>query len=173
MVYYIILYFDYYFKTYIYRSYIYLILIVIVLTLRPPDHSMRTAIWKDLLYGSRTDKGEKQVIEKHTTTSFSNEVVDGNITVEAVGTKQKTEVSESAISSIIQMKKKNGNILGTNNTSRIVSTGLCLSSDVDIAAIASKYELTGGFIKNAVLSALLSAISRATDKEKPELCQVS
>jgi hypothetical protein len=34
--------------------------------------------------------------------------------------------------------------------------GLQLAADVDIAAIAIKYELTGGFIKNAVLAALLS-----------------
>lgn len=51
-------------------------------------------------------------------------------------------------------------------------SGLQLSSDVDIAALASKYELTGGFIKNAVLSALLSAISRSTDKKSPVLTQV-
>jgi SpoVK/Ycf46/Vps4 family AAA+-type ATPase len=38
---------------------------------------------------------------------------------------------------------------------------LRLAEDVDVAALAIKYELTGGFIKNAVLSALLSAISKA------------
>ena len=42
----------------------------------------------------------------------------------------------------------------------LIGCQLKLSSDVDLAAIAAKYELTGGFIKNAVLSALLSAISR-------------
>ena len=42
----------------------------------------------------------------------------------------------------------------------LIGSQLKLSPDVDLAAIASKYELTGGFIKNAVLSALLSAISR-------------
>ena len=44
--------------------------------------------------------------------------------------------------------------------SSLIGSQLKLSPDVDLAAIASKYELTGGFIKNAVLSALLSAISR-------------
>ena len=54
----------------------------------------------------------------------------------------------------------------------VTGGGLQLSTDVDIAALASKYELTGGFIKNAVLSALLSAISRSTDKRSPILTQV-
>lgn len=60
----------------------------------------------------------------------------------------------------------------TNSSSSDSVSGLQLSSDVDIAALASKYELTGGFIKNAVLSALLSAISRSTDKKSPVLTQV-
>ena len=45
-----------------------------------------------------------------------------------------------------------------------------LASDVDVSAIAAKYELTGGFIKNAVLSALLTALGR--DKTNPVLQQV-
>lgn len=44
-----------------------------------------------------------------------------------------------------------------------------LADDVDVAALAAKYELTGGFIKNAVLSALLCAISR--DALQPQLRQ--
>ena len=44
-----------------------------------------------------------------------------------------------------------------------------LADDVDVASLAVKFELTGGFIKNAVLSALLSAIAR--DKLNPVLCQ--
>lgn len=37
---------------------------------------------------------------------------------------------------------------------------IVLSTDVDTAVLASKYMLTGGFIKNAVLSAILMALSR-------------
>ena len=54
-----------------------------------------------------------------------------------------------------------------------ISRGILqLSSDVDVAAISCKYELSGGFIKNAVLSALLSAISRCTLDQTPVLTQV-
>jgi len=44
-----------------------------------------------------------------------------------------------------------------------------LGAEVDIAALAAKYELTGGFIKNAVMSALLSALNR--DKVNPKILQ--
>lgn len=40
---------------------------------------------------------------------------------------------------------------------------LQLAADVDVAGLAARYELTGGFIKNAVLSALLSAIGRSAE----------
>ena len=128
---------------------------------------MRSAIWRDLLYGTRTGAAD-------TTTSITNKIVDADSAVEVVkvGEGGKAEVNSSTIASITQIKSKTHPDIGTNG-SRIVSTGLCLAADVDIAAIASKYELTGGFIKNAVLSALLSAISRASDKEKPEICQVN
>jgi len=56
-----------------------------------------------------------------------------------------------------------------NNKNKEFKKSLECSSDVDIAALAIKYELTGGFIKNAVLSALLSAISR--NKDQPVLTQ--
>lgn len=49
------------------------------------------------------------------------------------------------------------------------SGSLALHADVDANALAVKFELTGGFIKNAVLSALLTAISRS--EERPVLCQ--
>jgi hypothetical protein len=35
-----------------------------------------------------------------------------------------------------------------------------LADDIDWKVLAMKYELTGGFIKNAVLSALSSAVNR-------------
>jgi SpoVK/Ycf46/Vps4 family AAA+-type ATPase len=46
------------------------------------------------------------------------------------------------------------------------STRLAATSDVDLPALAIKYELTGGFIKNALLSALLSALHRRKYDEK-------
>ena len=51
----------------------------------------------------------------------------------------------------------------------LLHKGITLASDVNIASIASKFELTGGFIKNAVISSVLSAISR--DKVTPVVTQ--
>lgn len=48
------------------------------------------------------------------------------------------------------------------------SVRLAASSDVDLPALAIKYELTGGFIKNALLSALLSALHRRKYEEHGE-----
>lgn len=46
---------------------------------------------------------------------------------------------------------------------------LNLSADVNTSVLAIRYELTGGFIKNAVLSAILRALSR--DKTNPLITQ--
>ncbi|DAZ96137.1 TPA: hypothetical protein N0F65_008716 [Lagenidium giganteum] len=45
----------------------------------------------------------------------------------------------------------------------LLNDSLKTADDVDWDAIALKYELSGGFIKNAILSALLRAISRDTE----------
>merc|ERR1712110_1357564 len=45
----------------------------------------------------------------------------------------------------------------------LLPSGLPLSSDVDLKALALRYELAGGFIKNAILTALSIACSRAAD----------
>lgn len=47
--------------------------------------------------------------------------------------------------------------------------GLVLDGSVDTAVLSSKFQLTGGFIKNAVLSAMLSALSR--DRKDPIISQ--
>lgn len=59
--------------------------------------------------------------------------------------------------------------IGGGGDRGILSGKLQLSGDVDTSVLAIKYELTGGFIKNAVLSALLSALSR--DRSLPVICQ--
>lgn len=46
-------------------------------------------------------------------------------------------------------------------TTLLETTKIPVETDIDLDAIAVKYELTGGFIKNAVLSALLRAIARS------------
>lgn len=48
-------------------------------------------------------------------------------------------------------------------------TGLTLVKDVEPSYLASKYQLTGGFIKNALLSSMLIALSR--NKHNPVLSQ--
>ena len=47
----------------------------------------------------------------------------------------------------------------------VMQSRLAASSDVDLPALAIKFELTGGFIKNALLSALLSALHRKKYEE--------
>eukprot|EP01038_Epipyxis_sp_PR26KG_P008133 gene8133-11011_t len=69
------------------------------------------------------------------------------------------------------------NLLGINsnhsNTTVMIEDKsydkLSLADDVDTSILAIRYELTGGFIKNAVLSSLLSALSR--DKSNPIISQ--
>jgi hypothetical protein len=47
---------------------------------------------------------------------------------------------------------------------RYASSSVPLHPDIPWDSIALKYELTGGFIKNAVLSALLRSVSRSSEK---------
>ena len=65
--------------------------------------------------------------------------------------------------------KNNGKNHNSEKESALLGGKLQLSSDVDTSILAIKYELTGGFIKNAVLSALLSALSR--DRKNPIISQ--
>jgi AAA+ superfamily predicted ATPase len=60
-------------------------------------------------------------------------------------------------------------LLGLSLNNGSAANKLSLGTDVDISALAVKFELTGGFIKNAVLSALLTAISR--DRQTPVVVQ--
>lgn len=69
--------------------------------------------------------------------------------------------------------------VGANNKVS-VSFRFNLSNDVDLTTLAVKFELSGGFIKNALLSGLLSAIHRENKRTKanpsssdfcPMLCQ--
>jgi len=55
----------------------------------------------------------------------------------------------------------------------LLPPALPLAPDVDVAQLAMRYELTGGFIKNAILSALSIATTRATEKGQPGQVSVS
>ncbi len=74
-------------------------------------------------------------------------------------------VADSAVTTNCSSSSSSGTPLNAPATKK----GLNLHSDVDTSVLAIKFELTGGFIKNAVLSSLLSALSR--DKTNPVLCQ--
>ncbi|CAK9089392.1 Cell division cycle protein 48 homolog AF_1297 [Durusdinium trenchii] len=57
--------------------------------------------------------------------------------------------------------------------SSLIPAALPLSGDVDLSALAMRYELSGGFIKNAILTALSIACSRAQETNqsgKPDIC---
>lgn len=163
---------------------------------RPPDHVMRRAIWSNLLYGSgkavtvaddkllpltlpstsHTDtnsigsgNGNGNVISGDSSNSNNSNSDHHDLNGNGSGSESKNGISKELVVEISSALANNSN---SNSSSSDSVSGLQLSSDVDIAALASKYELTGGFIKNAVLSALLSAISRSTDKKSPVLTQV-
>jgi hypothetical protein len=82
-----------------------------------------------------------------------------NLLGESYVTDRSSSKSESGsdMSSIRNSKDSNCNKVGVLGYSNFL-----LADDVDIPYLAFKYELTGGFIKNAVLSALLYAIHRNT-----------
>jgi SpoVK/Ycf46/Vps4 family AAA+-type ATPase len=61
------------------------------------------------------------------------------------------------------------NLLSSSSANDDTSSRYRLAEDVDLDVIAMKYELTGGFIKNAVLSALLCSLHR--DEAHPILYQ--
>jgi hypothetical protein len=54
-----------------------------------------------------------------------------------------------------------------NGTNGRTSNRIGVADDVDFAALAIKFELTGGFIKNALLSAMLIALNRRRDEATP------
>ena len=103
---------------------------------------MRRMIWKNLLYGKQD--GDDKDKDKDKCTEQGKDSDKGMEQVHDKGSDKDKDKSKD--------KDTKKGLTG--------SSQLKLSPDVDLAAIASKYELTGGFIKNAVLSALLSAISR-------------
>ena len=51
------------------------------------------------------------------------------------------------------------------------AAGIVLAEGVDLEEISLKYEITGGYIRNAVLAALLSAVGRTP--KAPRLTQAS
>lgn len=133
--------------------------ITAVVEYRSPDHIMRRKIWENLLLGANKSIESDQ----------SDSAVDENKPFVDDKGAIKTETVDShflvgSVSSLGHLPSQAKQSVGGSGGPK-----LQLDPDIDIAAIAVKYELTGGFIKNAVLSALLSAISR--DKVNPMINQ--
>lgn len=137
-----------------------------VLEYAPPDFSMRKRIWDSLL-GSERVKAETLLNGIHQVP-----VVEEAVAVVAKG--KKSAKKNAKIEPIPALGK-----LGlfpvvaqapvVQVGAEAVSNGLPLSEDVNTSELAVRYELTGGFIKNAVLSALLTALSR--NPTSPVVCQ--
>ncbi|CAK9091961.1 unnamed protein product [Durusdinium trenchii] len=69
--------------------------------------------------------------------------------------------------------QKPDHVLRKHIWSSLIPAALPLSGDVDLSALAMRYELSGGFIKNAILTALSIACSRAQETNqsgKPDIC---
>lgn len=109
--------------------------ITMVLEYSTPDKHMRKVIWDNLLAGM-TRKHEAENGETSTAMESSPACL-----APAEGAEKDAAAAQRGPSKII------------------------LHENVDTSILASKYELTGGFIKNAVLSAILMALAR--DKVTP------
>jgi SpoVK/Ycf46/Vps4 family AAA+-type ATPase len=121
--------------------------ITCVLEFRAPDHDMRRCIWENLL-----GIGDKHGYNNTTPLEIKDDDSES---------KQDNKTLNIAEHNIDKKTDKVlENISTSTNGSILTPQCLQLDPDVDVAEIAIKYELTGGFIKNAVLSALLSSISR-------------
>lgn len=121
--------------------------ITMVLEYNPPDSKMRKKIWESLLFqnGRVTNdhsNGENNDSKKENESSTQTIVKNGDLT-------------SPEVFSFSSMKES---VVNHKNTK-----GLRLDGSVDTSFLAVKYALTGGFIKNAVLSALLEALSRSKD----------
>jgi SpoVK/Ycf46/Vps4 family AAA+-type ATPase len=118
--------------------------ITMVLEYREPTVAMRKLIWDNLLRNMQA------------TNNIS--VPTGEITMDppAINTNLGSGNGVTLVESIKKEKRLNVRSISVDN-------------NVETSVLAAKYQLTGGFIKNAVLSATLIAMSR--DKEQPVITQ--
>lgn len=116
--------------------------ITCVIEYKPPDHNLRKQIWENLL--------GVHVSNTHMDLCQNSDLVVTEA-IKSIKDSMLTNDDEGKIKSIVDKIAPN---LST------IFNRFKLSSDVDIDAISVKYELTGGFIKNAVLSSILFALNR-------------
>lgn len=133
-----------------------------VLEYAPPDYSMRKRIWDSLLGSERVKLG---------TDAPATDVADPNVSnATTVAAASKTKKSSKKATSSAAVASREVLKLGlfpvvaptvaTTSNVQASANGIPLAEDVNTSELAVRYELTGGFIKNAVLSALLTSLSR-------------
>lgn len=114
---------------------------------KPPDHLLRRNIFNNLLgIENSNETGGDEMSAEHNMSKLEPE-----ISVKKKGRKNsKSSNNQDSLEKTEKVDEK---------TSK-KKCHLNLADDIDVNAIALKYELTGGFIKNAIISAILSAIGR-------------
>ena len=125
-----------------------------VLEYAPPDYSMRKRIWDNLL-------GDKRICSSNSSSSGGSGISNssnGDAPVPNIS----ANVSKQAVTqpSFPNLPIPVGSVPSTASKSA-AEGNLPLADNVNTSELAVRYELTGGFIKNAVLSALLTALSRS------------
>jgi hypothetical protein len=119
----------------------------------------------EAIFGSRSGGGDRSInvllteIERH----------EGIVFMATNRPYTLDEAMHRRITAVVEYRPPDFNMRYLIWESLLKSGKLMLAPNVDIAAIAAKFELTGGFIKNAVMSALLVALNR--DKTNPEISQ--
>jgi SpoVK/Ycf46/Vps4 family AAA+-type ATPase len=139
--------------------------ITMVLEYKEPDYDMRKQIWDHLLgitphhvSDAASEATRRRVAQENNAMNLLSE--SSQAKTANGGKKTKKQSAAKAAPLPVEVSPE---------VATAVKKGLSLHADVDTSVLAIKYELTGGFIKNAVLSSLLSALSR--DKNFPVICQ--
>lgn len=131
-----------------------------VLEYTPPDYAMRVRIWDNLLgpervpAGQVTDPALEKDAGKGPGQSTSDKIEHSSGKKRNKVTLDPADVKPAGVFPEVP--------LSAPDVQSAVSKGIPLAEDVNISELAMRYELTGGFIKNAVLSAVLTALSRST-----------
>jgi hypothetical protein len=113
--------------------------ITTVIPFGSPDHTMRLQIWRNLLSFVAYDPKAESSNRDHTT----NNTTSTSTTTTSSGSAGNADATHSAAWG-----------------SKAWGNRIPMDDSIDLPALAVKFELTGGFIKNAILSAVLACLSR-------------
>jgi SpoVK/Ycf46/Vps4 family AAA+-type ATPase len=131
-----------------------------VLEYAAPDYAMRRKIWDNLLGPDRVTQsalGGK--------VAPADEPAVAEVVAKATKGSKKRDKGAAATGGDALGKFPVAGPLGSkpaSSTAVVSNKGIPLAEDVNTSELAVRYELTGGFIKNAVLSAVLTALSRSS-----------